>query len=53
MAVGVGCELKYAGRRVYARGLDLAHPAATEVGPTRRLCERVNGPPRPWRGLWS
>ncbi|MBW3560487.1 MAG: DUF2083 domain-containing protein [Proteobacteria bacterium] len=38
----MGCELRYAGRRVYARGLDLARPAATEVGPTCRLCKRVN-----------
>ena len=40
LAIGLGCELKYAGRLVYARGLDLA--VATEVGPTCRLCERVN-----------
>lgn len=42
LAVGLGCELKYAGRLVYARGLDLANPAATEIGPTCRLCERPN-----------
>lgn len=42
LAVGLGCELKYAGRLVYARGLDLAHPASTEIGPTCRLCERPN-----------
>jgi hypothetical protein len=42
LAIGLGCELKYAGRLVYARGLDLAQPVATEVGPTCRLCERVN-----------
>ena len=42
LAVGLGCELKYALRLVYARGLDLASPAATEIGPTCRLCERPN-----------
>jgi predicted transcriptional regulator/transcriptional regulator with XRE-family HTH domain len=38
LAVGLGCEIKYAPRLVYARGLDLER--ATEVGPTCRLCER-------------
>ena len=42
LALGLGCELKYAGRLVYARGLDLEKPSATEIGPTCRLCERVN-----------
>lgn len=42
LAVGLGCELKYAPRLVYARGLDLASPATTEIGPTCRLCERPN-----------
>jgi predicted transcriptional regulator/DNA-binding XRE family transcriptional regulator len=42
LAVGLGCELKYAPRLVYARGLDLVHPASTEIGPTCRLCERPN-----------
>ena len=41
LAVGLGCELKYAGRLIYARGLDLANPSAVQVGPTCRLCERV------------
>jgi predicted transcriptional regulator/transcriptional regulator with XRE-family HTH domain len=38
LAVGLGCELKYAGRLIYARDRDLS--AATEVGPTCQLCER-------------
>lgn len=42
LAVGLGCELKYAGRLVYARGVNLEAPAATEIGPTCRLCERPN-----------
>ncbi len=41
-AVGLGCELKYAEKLIYARGLDLAHPNAVETGPMCRLCERPN-----------
>ncbi len=42
LAVGLGCDLKYAPRLVYARGLDLDNPAAVEIGPACRLCERPN-----------
>ena len=41
-AVGLGCELKYADKLVYARGLDLVQPHAVETGPMCRLCERPN-----------
>jgi predicted transcriptional regulator/transcriptional regulator with XRE-family HTH domain len=41
-AVGLGCELKYADKLIYARGLDLAQPNAVETGPMCRLCERPN-----------
>ncbi len=40
LAVALGCELKYAPRLVYGRGLDLAHPVATPIGINCRLCER-------------
>ncbi|MBA3810141.1 MAG: DUF2083 domain-containing protein [Caulobacteraceae bacterium] len=40
LAVGLGCELKYASRLVYARGVDLADPAVTQIGPACRVCER-------------
>ena len=40
LAVGLGCELKHAHRLVYARGLDLAAPGATPIGPACRLCHR-------------
>ncbi len=40
LAVGLGCELKYASRLVYARGFDLADPAVTQIGPACRVCER-------------
>jgi hypothetical protein len=46
LAVGLGCELKYAPRLVYARGLDLAEPMAVGIGPACRLCERPNCPQR-------
>jgi predicted transcriptional regulator len=41
LAIGMGCELKHAGRLSYARGLDLAAPLVTPVGPACRLCERA------------
>ncbi len=46
LAIGLGCELKYAGRLVYARGLDLANPAVTPIGPACRVCERPACPQR-------
>ena len=45
-AVGLGCELKYAQRLVYARGLDLTHPDCTPIGVNCRLCERPDCPQR-------
>ena len=41
LAVGVGCELKYAPRLAQARGLDLENPLVTEIGPACRVCERI------------
>jgi predicted transcriptional regulator/transcriptional regulator with XRE-family HTH domain len=46
LAVGLGCELKYAARLVHAQGLDLAKPAATPIGPACRHCEREACPQR-------
>ena len=40
LAVGLGCELKHAHRLAYARGLDLAAPEVTPIGPACRLCHR-------------
>ena len=40
LALGMGCELKFAERLAYARGLDLTGPRATEIGPACRICER-------------
>lgn len=41
-AIGLGCELKYAEKLIYARGLDLNAPNAVQTGPMCRLCERPN-----------
>ena len=46
LAVALGCDLKYAPRLVYGRGLDLAHPSATPIGINCRLCERRDCPQR-------
>jgi hypothetical protein len=46
LAIGLGCELKFAQRLVYSRGLDLADPAVTEIGPACRVCERPACPQR-------
>ncbi len=40
--VGLGCEIKHAGKLVYAKGLDLKTAAATPIGINCRLCERTN-----------
>ncbi|VFU09845.1 conserved hypothetical protein [Methylocella tundrae] len=39
-AIGLGCEIKYARRLVYARRLDPDAPEATPIGINCRLCER-------------
>ncbi|HEX4196666.1 MAG TPA: short-chain fatty acyl-CoA regulator family protein [Caulobacteraceae bacterium] len=46
LAVGLGCELKYASRLVYSRGLDLVSPVAVGIGPACRICERPACPQR-------
>jgi predicted transcriptional regulator/transcriptional regulator with XRE-family HTH domain len=40
LAIGMGCEMKYAPRLAYARGLDLSAPIVTPIGPACRICER-------------
>jgi|SRR5215217_4075557 len=46
LVIGLGCELKHAGKLVYSRGLDMAAPAVVEVGPACRICERRLCPQR-------
>lgn len=46
-AVGLGCELRHAGRLVYSDGLDLGSgSAATPIGMGCRVCERLDCPQR-------
>jgi len=46
LAIGMGCELKFAERLVYSRGIDLRDPIATAIGPACRICERPACPQR-------
>lgn len=46
LAIGLGCELKYAGRLIYSRGIDLAQPVTVGIGPACRICERPACPQR-------
>jgi predicted transcriptional regulator/transcriptional regulator with XRE-family HTH domain len=46
LAIGLGCELRHAGRLIYSRGLDLASPLAVGIGPSCRICERPACPQR-------
>ncbi len=46
LAIGLGCELKHAARLIYSRGLDLAAPRVTTIGPACRICPREDCPQR-------
>ncbi|SFN02082.1 short-chain fatty acyl-CoA regulator family protein [Variovorax sp. OV329] len=40
-SIGLGCDIRHAGRLVYAKGLDLGDPdAATPIGMGCKVCER-------------
>ncbi|MDG3009976.1 XRE family transcriptional regulator [Rhodococcus sp. D2-41] len=45
-AIGLGCELRHAGRLIYGDGLDLTGAGATPIGSGCRVCERLNCPQR-------
>ncbi|GAB7039322.1 MULTISPECIES: short-chain fatty acyl-CoA regulator family protein [Catenuloplanes] len=46
-AIGLGCEIRHAGRLVYSAGTDLHDvAAATPIGPGCKTCERSNCPQR-------
>ena len=45
-AIGIGCEMKYANRLIYAKRLDLSSVEATPIGVNCRLCERPACPQR-------
>jgi predicted transcriptional regulator len=46
LAIGLGCDVKYAPRIAYADGLDLAAPPVTAIGPACTICPRVRCPQR-------
>jgi XRE family transcriptional regulator, fatty acid utilization regulator len=46
LAIGLGCELKFASRLIYSQGLDLVSPVTVGIGPACRICERPACPQR-------
>jgi XRE family transcriptional regulator, fatty acid utilization regulator len=46
LAIGLGCDSKYARRIVYADGIDLADPRLTPIGPACTICPRLRCPQR-------
>jgi hypothetical protein len=46
LAVGIGCDLRFASRLVYSDGLDLSEPYVTPIGPACAICPRVRCPQR-------
>lgn len=42
LAVGLGCDVSYAPRLIYADGIDLEHTAPVDIGLNCYLCERPN-----------
>jgi predicted transcriptional regulator len=45
-ALGIGCEISYAGELVYADGLDLRSAAIAPLGVNCRICPRASCPER-------
>jgi hypothetical protein len=46
LAIGLGCDVKYAPRILYADGQDLAKPLVTPIGPACAICPRIHCPQR-------
>jgi len=46
LAIGLGCDVKHAGRIVYADGIDHADPMITPIGPACAICPRIRCPQR-------
>jgi hypothetical protein len=46
LAIGLGCDVKFAPKLVYADGLDLAEPYVTPIGPACTICPRIRCPQR-------
>jgi predicted transcriptional regulator len=46
LAIGLGCDAKFASKIVYSDGLDLADPYVTPIGPACSICPRMRCPQR-------
>ena len=46
LAIGLGCDIKYADQLSCADGIDLGNPPVTPVGPACAICPRVDCPHR-------
>ncbi len=46
LAIGLGCDVRHAGRIGYADGIDLAAPLVTPIGPACAICPRIRCPQR-------
>ncbi|GHG32804.1 helix-turn-helix domain-containing protein [Paracoccus aerius] len=46
LAIGLGCDIAYAPRLIYADGIDLSRTSPTDIGLNCYLCERQNCPAR-------
>lgn len=46
LAIGLGCDVKYAPKLVYSDGLDLRSPYVTPIGPACGVCPRARCPQR-------
>ena len=46
LAIGLGCDIKYAHRLSCADGINLSNPPVTPVGPACAICPRVDCPHR-------
>jgi hypothetical protein len=46
LAIGLGCDVRYAPKIVYADGEDLQKPLVTPIGPACTICPRVRCPQR-------
>ena len=46
LAIGLGCDAKFAPKVVYSDGVDLADPYVTPIGPACVVCPRVRCPQR-------
>ena len=46
LAIGLGCDVKYAAKIGYSDGLDLGRPYVTPIGPACAICPRLRCPQR-------